>query len=166
YSFLIHSEWDKLDTLSNKLTVFRIKHILLKILKDSVLLDDFYKWVVLKQPNAHTLETHSVILHILSRNRKFRCAESILEGIVESRDVNLPSRLFEAIVYSYREADSFPHVFNSLFKTYAHLKRCRNATDTFFLMKDYGFLPTIESCNVYLSSLLSLNQADIALAFY
>ncbi|CAB4315791.1 unnamed protein product [Prunus armeniaca] len=33
-------------------------------------------------------------------------------------------------------------------------------------MKDYGFFPTVESCNAYLSSLLQLHRADIALVFY
>ncbi|CAH1436096.1 unnamed protein product [Lactuca virosa] len=33
-------------------------------------------------------------------------------------------------------------------------------------MKEYRFLPTIESCNMYMSSLLSFNRADIALPFY
>ncbi|KAF2317291.1 hypothetical protein GH714_019432 [Hevea brasiliensis] len=71
---------------------------------------------------------------------------------------------------------SSPRVFDSLFKTCAHMKkfrnatvtffRFRNATDTFFQMKDYGLLPTVESCNAYLSSLLDLHGVDIALAFY
>ncbi|MCD9641924.1 hypothetical protein HAX54_028409 [Datura stramonium] len=62
--------------------------------------------------------------------------------------------------------DSSPRVFDSLFKCYAHLKKCRNATDTFCSMKQYGFVPTVESCNAFMSSLLSLDRIDIALAFY
>ncbi|KAJ0113149.1 hypothetical protein Patl1_01842 [Pistacia atlantica] len=65
-----------------------------------------------------------------------------------------------------RMCDSSPRVFDSLFKTYAHMKKFRDATDTFCQMKDYGFLPTIESCNKYLGSLLDLNRVDIALGFY
>ena len=62
--------------------------------------------------------------------------------------------------------DSSPYVFDSLFKTYAHMKKFRNAIDIFCQMKDYGFLPTVESCNKYISSLLDLNRVDIALGFY
>ncbi|KAL9255649.1 Pentatricopeptide repeat-containing protein [Drosera capensis] len=113
------------------------------------------------------LETHSLILHILTKNRKFKTAVAILEGMVGScRDVDVPDMLFEAVLYSYRVANSTPNVFDSLFKTYAWFKRFRNVTDTFRLMKDHGFLPTVESCNVSLSLLLRLNRADIALAFY
>ncbi|KAJ6343283.1 hypothetical protein OIU76_005089 [Salix suchowensis] len=62
--------------------------------------------------------------------------------------------------------DSSPRVFDSLFKTYAHMNKFRNATDVFSRMKGYGFLPTVESCNAYLSSLLAFHRVDIALTFY
>ncbi|KAK6918741.1 Pentatricopeptide repeat [Dillenia turbinata] len=166
YSHLVHSSWDKLENLAIGLTPFRIKHILLKIKKDYVLSLEFFNWVEEKCPNFHTLETHSIILHILTNNRKFKSAETILKKIVVSGSIDLPSRLFDAILYSYRVCDSSPRVFDSLFRTFAYLKKCRYATDTFCQMKDYGFYPTVESCNAYLSSLIDLDRMDIALAFY
>ncbi|CAN1246571.1 Pentatricopeptide repeat-containing protein At4g26680, mitochondrial [Linum grandiflorum] len=33
-------------------------------------------------------------------------------------------------------------------------------------MKEYGFLPTVESCNAYLSSLLDMDRFDIVFVFY
>ncbi|GMY18300.1 Pentatricopeptide repeat-containing protein [Fagus crenata] len=68
--------------------------------------------------------------------------------------------------HSYRLCDSSPCVFDLIFKTLAHMRKFRNVTDTFCRLKDYGFFPTIESCNAYMSSLLDLNRMDIALAFY
>ncbi|KAJ8444278.1 hypothetical protein Cgig2_029691 [Carnegiea gigantea] len=166
YSHLMHSDWGKLEGLSSGLTPFRFKHVLLKIKKDYVLSYEFYKWAQLTQPTLHTLETHSMIVHILTRHRKFKSAESILKNILSSASIDLPSKLFEVILYSYRLCDSSPNVFDSLFKIHAHMRKVRNATNTFYQMKDYGFLPTVESCNVFLSSLLSLSRADIVLAFY
>lgn len=168
HSHLVHSDWSKLEKLASGLTPFRVKHILLKTQKDYVLSLDFFKWIELKSPSSITLHTHSIVLHILTKNRKFKSAETIFRRIIESRlgQLELPSKLFEALVYSYRICDSSPRVFDALFKTYAHMKKFRNATDTFCLMKEYGFLPTIESCNAYLSSLISLNRSDIALSFY
>ncbi|GER43335.1 pentatricopeptide repeat-containing protein, partial [Striga asiatica] len=139
HSHLIHSEWDKLDKLASALSLFRIKHILLKTRKDYVLSLEFFNWIGLKNPNLNTLEVTSIILHILTRN---------------------------PLIYSYRMCESSPRVFDLLFKTHAHMKKFRNASDCFRWMKEYGFFPTIESCNAYLSSLSSLNRPDILLAFY
>lgn len=166
HSHLVHSDWAKLDKLASGLTQFRIKHILLKVQKDYVLSLEFFKWVELQNRSLHTLETHSMIIHILTKHWKFKSAESILKQILDLGSIQFPSKLFDAMIHSYRMCDSSPRVFDLLFKTYAHMKKFRNATDTFCSMKDYGFLPTVESCNAYMSSLINLNRADIALAFY
>ena len=100
------------------------------------------------------------------QEQEFKSAESILKGILVSGLIDLPAKLFDAVLYSYRMCDSSLCVFDSLVKTYAHMKKFRNATDVFCQMKDYGFLPTVESCNKYISSLLDLNRVDIALGFY
>lgn len=166
HSHLVHSDWTKLDSLSSGLTAFRVKHVLLRIQKDHVLSLEFFNWVRSRNPSAHTLETHSIILHVLARNRKFKSAEKILRTILASDSIDLPSKLFEAMLYSYRLCDSSPLAFDCLFKNFAHMRKLRNATDTFCRMKDYGFLPTVESCNAYISSLLDLRRVDIALWFY
>ncbi|KAB1209233.1 hypothetical protein CJ030_MR6G016127 [Morella rubra] len=166
HSHLIHTEWPKLRLLSTGLTPLRVKHILLKIQKDHVLYQEFFNWVGIQKPSCHTLETQSIILHILTKNRKFKSAESILRNIMVSCTIDVPLNLFEEMLHSYRFCDSSPGVFDSLFKTLAHMKKFRNATDIFCRMKDYGFFPIIESCNAYMSSLLDLQRTDIALAFY
>ncbi|KAK8504184.1 hypothetical protein V6N13_062543 [Hibiscus sabdariffa] len=166
HSHLIHSDWDKLNALSTHFTPFRVKHVLLKIQKDHVLSLDFFNWVKTQNPTSLSLETHSMILHILTKNHKFKSAESVLRSLVVSGSLEFPAKLFDAILYSYRMCDSSSRVFDLLFKTCAHAKRFRNATDVFLRMKDYGFLPTIKSCNAYLSSLLDLHRVDIALGFY
>ncbi|XP_052193835.1 pentatricopeptide repeat-containing protein At4g26680, mitochondrial-like [Diospyros lotus] len=166
HSHLIHSDWPKLGKLVPGLSPFRVQHILLKVQKDYVLSLEFFDWVQLQKPKFHTLETYSIILHILTKNRKFKSAESILRNILKSDEIDIPSKLFEAILNSYRVCDSSPRVFDTLFKTCAHMKKFRNATDTFCWMKEYGFHPTVESCNAFFSSLISLNRADIAVAFY
>lgn len=166
YSHLMHSDWPKLDKLASGLTLFRVKHILLKLRNDHLLSFKFFKWFGLKNPSFRNLEIHSMILHILTKHRKFKSAESILREILVSSSVNFHSELFDALIYSYRVCDSSPRVFDSLFKTYAHLKKIRNATDIFCCMKNYGFLPTVESCNALLSSLLKLDRGDIVVKFY
>ncbi|KAL6987020.1 hypothetical protein U1Q18_012779 [Sarracenia purpurea var. burkii] len=166
HSHLVHSDWAKLDRLASGLTPFRAKHILLKVQEDYVLSLEFFNWVEVQKPGFHTLAVHSIILHNLTKNCKFKSAESILMKILQPSSIDLPSKLFEAILNSFRLSNSLPRVFDSLFKTYAHMNKFRNATETFCRMKDYGFLPTVESCNAYLSSLISMNRADIALAIY
>ncbi|ONK76322.1 uncharacterized protein A4U43_C03F26380 [Asparagus officinalis] len=166
HSHLIHSEWPNLNSLAPKLTPFRSNHILLKIQKDPVLSLDFYNFSVSQNPNSQSLDTHSIILHILTKFKRFKSAESILRKILIPQTLNSSSELFDAILHSYRLCDSSPNVFDSLFKTYAHIKKFRKATETFCRMRDYGFLPTIRSCNAFVSSLLDLGRNDIALAFY
>nr|UPT48898.1 pentatricopeptide repeat protein AaPPR1027 [Agave angustifolia]UPT48926.1 pentatricopeptide repeat protein AaPPR1097 [Agave angustifolia]UPT49469.1 pentatricopeptide repeat protein AaPPR541 [Agave angustifolia] len=166
HSYLIHSEWPKLNSLAPKFTPFRINHILLKIQKDPVLSLDFYNFAVSQNPNSQTLETHAIILHNLTKSKRFKSAESILRKTLIPQTQNSSSDLFYAILYSYRLCDSSPNVFDSLFKAYAHMKKFRNASETFCRMRDYGFLPTIRSCNAYMSSLLDLGRTDIILAFY
>ncbi|KAF5743770.1 hypothetical protein HS088_TW08G00357 [Tripterygium wilfordii] len=166
HSHLIHSDWEKLNALSTHLTPFRVKHMLLKVQKDYVLSLEFFNWIKTQNPCSLTLDTYSMIMHILTKYRKFKSAESILRSIYVPGSIDFPSKLFEATLYSYRLCDSSPRVFDMLFKCYAHMKKFRNATDTFCQMKNYGFLPTVESCNAYLSSLLDSDRSDIALAFY
>ncbi|CAH1436098.1 unnamed protein product [Lactuca virosa] len=168
HSHLLHSDWAKLDKLLTKSNSLRVKHILLKLQNDYVIYLKFFKWIELHNPSLLTLETNSIILHILTKNRKFVSAESILKKIIGSCscDVNLHSKLFDDVLHSYRMCDSTPRVFDALFKMYAQMKHFRNATDTFCRMKEYRFVPNIKSCNMYMSSLLSFNRADIALPFY
>ncbi|KAG9444199.1 hypothetical protein H6P81_015539 [Aristolochia fimbriata] len=164
HSHLVHTDWAKLNTLSSGLSPFRIKHILLKIQRDPVLSLEFFDWVERQKPNLSTLGIHAIILHILTKGKRFKTAESLLKrNLIPKKN---PSEIFDALVYSYRLCDSSPRVFDSLFKTYAHMKKFRNATDTFCRMREFGFLPVIESCNAYMSSLLDLDRADIVLAFY
>ncbi|RAL47588.1 hypothetical protein DM860_011326 [Cuscuta australis] len=169
HSHLAHSDWKNLESLAAMLTPFRVKHVLLKSQKDYVLSLEFFNWVEdLKAPNLQTLESRSIVLHVLTKNRKFKSAESIVRKFLQSAssDVDLPRKLFDSVLHTYRMCDSSPRVFDSLFKTYAHMNKFRNATDVFCGMREYGFLPTVESCNAYLSSLSGLNRADIALGFY
>lgn len=76
------------------------------------------------------------------------------------------SMIFYEVLNSYRLCESSPNVFDCLFKTYAHMKKFGAATEVFGLMKDYGFFPTVESCNALLSSMLQFERADIMLSFY
>ncbi|XP_008800604.2 pentatricopeptide repeat-containing protein At4g26680, mitochondrial [Phoenix dactylifera] len=166
HSHLVHGEWPKIAALATGLTPFRNNHILLRIQRDPVLSLEFYDWAALHHPSSQNLDTHSIILHILTKAKRFKSAESILRKFLIPRTQNSSEELFDAILYSYRLCDSTPGVFDSIFKAYAHLKKFRNATDTFCRMRDYGFLPKIRSCNAFMSSLLDLGRCDIVLAFY
>ncbi|XP_057454464.1 pentatricopeptide repeat-containing protein At4g26680, mitochondrial-like [Lotus japonicus] len=166
HSHLIHSQWENLHPLSTSLTPFRVKHILLKLKNDDVLSLEFFNWVHNCNPSSHTLQTHSILLHTLANNRKFKTAHSILRRIINVNVASSSNTLFDALLCSYRLCDSSPLVFDAVFKTYANLNKLRDATHTFLRMKEYGFLPTLESCNAFLSSLLQLRRAEVALAFY
>ncbi|KAL8497593.1 hypothetical protein ACS0TY_021073 [Phlomoides rotata] len=168
HSYLINSEWDKLNKLVSGLTPFRIKHILLKTRKDYVISLEFFKWVELKNSELNTLDVISIILHILTKQHKFKSAESIMRSTLETHllELDFPRKVFEALVYSYKMCESSPRVFDALFKTHAHMNKFRNASDCFSWMREYKFYPTIESCNAYLSALSSLNRTDIVLSFY
>ena len=86
--------------------VFIGARLLLKVQKDRVLFLEFFNWVGVHKPSLHSLDMHSIILHIFTKNCKFKSAESILKKILESGLIDLPSKLFEAILNSYRICDS------------------------------------------------------------
>ncbi|XP_006843235.2 pentatricopeptide repeat-containing protein At4g26680, mitochondrial [Amborella trichopoda] len=166
HSHLIHLEWPKLNSLAHGLTPFRVNHILVKTQKDHVLSLEFFTWAQQTNPNSQTLETHSIILHILTKSRKFRSAEALLKKSIIPKCLDSSSDLFDSLVSTYRLCNSSHRVFDALFKTYAHMSKFRDATDTFCRMRDYGFLPKVESCNAYMSTLLGLNRSDIVLSLY
>ncbi|AES81262.1 putative tetratricopeptide-like helical domain-containing protein [Medicago truncatula] len=161
HSHFIHSQWEKLTPFSKTLTPFKIQHILLKLQNDAVLSLKFFNWVQTHNPNSHTLHTHSFLLHILTKNRNFKTAQSIFSKIITTN-----SNLFESLLHSYTLCNSSPLVFDTLFKTFAHMNKLRNATDTFVKMKEYGFFPTVESCNAFLSSMLYLKRPELVVSFY
>ncbi|CAN6463653.1 unnamed protein product [Victoria cruziana] len=166
YSHLVHTDWAKLNEMVPGLNPFRVNHVLLRTQKDHVLSYEFFDWVALQKPNAETLDSFAIIIHILTKAKKFRLAERVLKKTVIPKLPNSPSVLFDALICTYRMCDSSRDSFDCLFKTYAHLNKFRCATETFIRMKDYGFLPCIRSANAYVSSLLALNRSDIALSFY
>lgn len=166
HSHLVRGEWPRLNALAGGLTPLRVKHVLLRVQKDPVLSLEFFDWTLLQNPGLHTLENQAMILHILTRSGRFRPAESILRKSVIPKTAGSGLDLFDALLYSYRLCDSSPRVFDSLFKTYAHMKKFRDATETFRRMRDFGFLPTVKSCNALLSSLLDSDRTDIILTFH
>ncbi|XP_028797371.1 pentatricopeptide repeat-containing protein At4g26680, mitochondrial-like [Neltuma alba] len=111
--------------------------------------------------HSHLIHSDGAKLNLLSSGLTgFRVKHVLLKIQRDHTSLDLPSKLFQALLYSYRTCDSSPRAFDSLFKTFAHMKKCRNATDTFCRM-EYGFFPTAESCNAYLSSM-----QFIVLSFY
>ncbi|KRH44246.2 hypothetical protein GLYMA_08G199100v4 [Glycine max] len=161
---VINSHWEKLLPLSTSLTPFRLKHLLLALQNDHVSSLKLSTWVLKHNPSSHTLDTHSILLHTLSKHRQFKTTQKFLTQTLSSHP---PHTLFDALLFSYRLCNSSsPLVFDSLFKTLAHTNKFRHATHIYTLMKEHGFSPTVQSCNAFLSSLLRLRRADIALAFY
>ncbi|CAH1436083.1 unnamed protein product [Lactuca virosa] len=67
HSHLLHSDWAKLDKLLTKSNSLRVKLILLKLQNNYVISLKFFKWIELRNPSLLTLETNSIILHILTR---------------------------------------------------------------------------------------------------
>ncbi|THU63454.1 hypothetical protein C4D60_Mb01t15920 [Musa balbisiana] len=167
HSHLLRADWPALVPLAPSLTPFRTAHLLLRLRCDPILSLEFYRWTLLYgTPASHSLDTQAIVLHILTKSRRFKAAESIFRQLLIPRTQNSTSELFDAVLLTYRLCDSTPAVFDAMFKAYAHERKLRKATETFRLMRDYGFLPKIKSCNAFLSSLLYLGRADVALAFY
>ncbi|CAL1356221.1 unnamed protein product [Linum trigynum] len=127
HSHIIHSDWGKLElSPPAHFTPFRITHVLLKIQRDHVLSLEFFDWVKTHSPDSLTVETHSIILHILTKNRKFKSAESILkDGLGIRSSAHSADKLFDVLLHSYRVCDSSPRVFDSLFSVYARSKKFR-----------------------------------------
>ncbi|KAI4363748.1 hypothetical protein MLD38_019924 [Melastoma candidum] len=168
-SHLIHSDWEKLERLSSDFTPFRTKHVLLKIQRDYVLSLEFFNWVKVRIPGCHSRESHSILLHVLTKNGKFKSADSVMRSLTDSWGANWLNdhrEFLHTILDTYRACDSSPRVLDGIFKSYSHMKKLRCATDAFCLMKEYGMLPKIESCNAFLSASLQMGRSDIMLSFY
>ncbi|XP_047159292.1 pentatricopeptide repeat-containing protein At4g26680, mitochondrial isoform X2 [Vigna umbellata] len=163
HSHVVNSHWEKLHPLCPVLTPFRLKHLFLNLQNDHVLSLKLSQWLLQHHPSMHTLETLSFLLHTLATHRQFKTIQTILTKILSSHP---PHTLFDSLLHSYPICNASPLVFDALFKTLAHASKFRSATLTYTLMKQHGFSLTVESCNAFLSSLLRLRRADIALSFY
>ncbi|XP_078430099.1 tetratricopeptide repeat (TPR)-like superfamily protein isoform X5 [Wolffia australiana] len=166
HSYATRGEWLQLGSIAAGLSPFRLEHLLLRVRRDPVLSLELYQWCLRRDPRLETLENQSLLLHILTKSRRFKPAASLLKDRIISKTAKSSLDLFHAVLFSYRLCDSSPRVFDCLFKTYSRLKKFRDATDTFRRMKEFGFLPSIKSCNALLSSLLNSHRTDIILTFF
>ncbi|KAJ4751277.1 Pentatricopeptide repeat-containing protein [Rhynchospora pubera] len=166
HSHLINSCWPQLLPLAPSLTPFRLLHLFLLLRPDPTLSLSFYNWAHLHHPSSISLPALSVLLHTLSQSRRLKSAHSLLSSSLFPTSAISCFDLFHSLLHTYRVCCSTPQVFDLLFSAYARQKKFRAATDVFLLMKDYGFLPNIRSCNAFLSSLLSMGRTDIVLSFY
>ncbi|CAN1246572.1 Pentatricopeptide repeat-containing protein At4g26680, mitochondrial [Linum grandiflorum] len=161
HSHLIHSDWGKLAGLSPHLTPFRVKHVQLKIQRDFVLSLEFFNWVKLHNPAAHTLETHSIILHVLTKNRKFKSAESITKDVLRNGSVVIAGYCRKGLLSSAMKLKSSMEktnnngnvvTFNTLIHGFCKEGRLQEARKLLSEMKIGNVAPNIVTFNTLMNA--------------
>lgn len=171
HSHLIHSDWDKLNKLSTHFTPFRINHILLKIQKDHVLSLEFFNSLKTLNPISLTLETHSIILHILTKKSKFKSAQSILRTLLASRSIDLPGHCNKGLLSIATKLKNLmgknglePNVvtFNSLIHGFCKEGKLHEANRFFSEMKVMNVTPNTVTYNTLINGYGQVGNSNMA----
>ncbi|CAI0378022.1 unnamed protein product [Linum tenue] len=171
HSHIIHSDWGKLElSPPAHFTPFRITHVLLKIQRDHVLSLEFFNWVKTHSPDSLTVETHSIILHILTKNRKFKSAESILKDGLGIRSSAHSGYCRKGLLSSAMKLRTSmgkngmePNVvtFNTLINGFAKEGKLQEASRVFSEMKLSNVVPNIVTFNTLINGFSQLGNSEM-----
>ncbi|XP_022631937.1 pentatricopeptide repeat-containing protein At2g15630, mitochondrial-like [Vigna radiata var. radiata] len=119
---------------------------------------------LLSHLNGHSLDltTSSLAACILCRLPSPKPSISLLQSLILSSTATNRT-IFHELELSLDRLDAKTNlIFDLLVRTYCELKKPNEALECFYLMKEKGVKPNIETCNQMLSLFLRLNRTQMA----
>eukprot|EP01018_Ginkgo_biloba_P030598 Gb_13926 [translate_table: standard] len=149
------SDWDTLSLHvdSTRLTHRHIDQVLLRMqsLADAKWSLKFFHWAGHLKKVEHTIQSYCITIHILVRAKMFLHAQALLESIRHKHcEGNTGTVIFESLLNTYNSTGSSPAVFEFLVRSYAKARMFQEAMDTCYLMKNHGFVPSLQAWNTLL----------------
>ncbi|XAR52605.1 hypothetical protein NMG60_11020755 [Bertholletia excelsa] len=128
---------------------------------------EFFELASKQQHFRPHINSYCKIVHILSRGRMFDETRLYLNELVGlCKNKNAGFMIWDELVRIYREFSFSPTVFDMILKVYAKKGLTKHALYAFDNMGKCGCLPSLQSCNSLLSSLVKNGERYIAFCVY
>lgn len=117
---------------------------------------------------CHTLQSYSLIVHILAKSRKLDKVHLVLREFIRSpRHSNLrPAEVVNALMDFDSTTNSSSATLFVLIKVYAECGMLRDAVEAFYLVNKYRFEPFVSSCNFLLKCLADYEELGMTWNIY
>ncbi|GLJ39643.1 hypothetical protein SUGI_0810390 [Cryptomeria japonica] len=136
-----------------------VQHVLIKLQTRPKLALELLNWAESQlelKPDLHSL---CIVIHILAKARMSSYAQELLKRVLNF-DFGSTHLIFDNLVATYKACNSTPFVFDLFIRTLVYLGMLNSAVEVFGLMKNYEFIPAIETCNGLLGALLKAKEMD------
>ncbi|CAN1247406.1 Pentatricopeptide repeat-containing protein At5g40400 [Linum perenne] len=149
---------DEIKDLLPHLGSIEISRVLLRCQSDSVSALAFFNWVKNDLGHIPTTRNYCLILHILAWSKEFKPAMKLLTELIQSvKDSSSGEDVFQSLVLHSEDCNWDPVVFDMLIKAYVKVGGVKEGFITYFKVIEFGYVPTVSSCNCLLNGLLKLN---------
>ncbi|XP_077243427.1 uncharacterized protein LOC143883975 [Tasmannia lanceolata] len=158
-------DWKSLDKISSDLSPLDVINALYCCDGDSRLSLEFYRWIEdqrrLEFENSLDIPCTAAI--VLSHAGVFDESRRILRSLLGKRvfpAVDIVEKLAE--FYHGRKIRNTPVIFDIFINVYLEVKRVKDAIEALYLMLNYAFNPTTQSCNNLLDAVVKSEFVELA----
>ncbi|CAH8390971.1 unnamed protein product [Eruca vesicaria subsp. sativa] len=157
------SQWHFVEHFACKLTPSLISTTLLNLVKTPALALDFVNRI---DPRSLELPTQCLAIALVSKLSSHKPALQLLNQVVTSNKTKIRDVFNELVLARDRVQTKSTILLDLLVRSCCQLKMVDEAIECFYLMKEIGFDPKIETCNAILSLLSRLNLTEKAWVLY
>lgn len=168
FKVVMEGTWNCLSKaqIASRLNPCIMSEILLQIGRhDGNLAWRFFKWVAYLPHYQHATRPYWTIIHILTKNNKFKTAQSLLQSISHKGFLSSPVVL-DVMINDYSNLGTNSAVLSMLINSYAQSRMTQDAIQVFYQLGSYGINPTVHSCNILLNSLVKAKLPTMAWKIY
>lgn len=156
-----------LNSLAPQFTPESASELLVKSQFDKILCLQFIAWS--RRRRFFTVECKCVSLHILTRFKVFKTAQTIAAEVAVVTGDDGGGFVFQCLKDSYFACNSSSAVFDLVVKSYSQLKMINTAMNIIHLVKSNGFMPSVLAYNSVLHEIIrasSNGHIDLAQKLY
>ncbi|CAL5357988.1 unnamed protein product [Camellia sinensis] len=128
--------------------------VLINIKKDYKLVLDFFDWACLRKNPS--IESLCIVIQIAVAARDLKTARRLIWDFLMKPNLDVSvvfAHFVERLIYVYKDWGSNPFVFDILFQVLVEFGMLDEARKLFDKMLNYGVIMSVDSCNLFLSSL-------------
>ncbi|KAK4424183.1 Pentatricopeptide repeat-containing protein [Sesamum alatum] len=154
-SILKHHHPSHLDPLVSQFTPQTASYLLLQSQNNQNLTLKFLNWARRLPFFSNHLQCHCLSIHILTRFKLYKTAQSLAEEVALSfPDDEKGDLVFSCLRDTYQACNSSSAVFDLMVKAFSSLKLIDRALNIMNLAKCHGFMPSVLSYNSVLEAII------------